>query len=490
MGIRKVLGEEPIAAAKKAVNLHAEQNRRGWARKRVQAYQDDLKPLMHEVINRTFQDREIREQVRVFLEIGATNSMFRRIVNEVCRHTYRPGPRRKLSKVAANKTLQALLPSRQMDSRMGLAMDLAQAGNTSFLYPRIVRDERIALDVLSADMVTVIPDPDDPLEPLAYVLDSVDSKGKIGRVIWDDEQVTKVDSYWNPVSVLPNDSGVIPIVPVHRYERWGTFWDTTTGSALFNACLAVNFLELMSLRLLKTQGFRAVVLQGDTMKLPNTLVLDDGVALPLPEGVTATTLDLKSDANHFRSEQEGIMYTAAANYGLNRERLNAKAEQAASEVSLLEHRREQIDVAARAEHALLKVLPAVSRGLTDSSLHLPDDVTYDTLDFGELEAKLSLKEQIDLWDKMESMGMLNILEIILAQNPEMRDEEEALERYKENLDIRAMRVQMERELNAPKQGPLGDAGQSPEDNGSLPQGNGVRGEEQGNSPGQVDERTN
>lgn len=493
MSVRDVLGLEPLAVAQDYLGSTDENTRRHTIAQRIALFENDSGAIMREEINRIFTHEVVRQRVDPFVELCGANALMRRIVDETCRHTYSPGPRRILDRKRDTDAYFRLARDVEMDSKMSQAMHLAMVTNKVFVHPRwLPRHEEVILDILTPDMVHVVPDPDDKLRPLAIIYDAP-VNGEKSWIYWDAAETFRIDA--NRAiqgDIDENVLGELPFVEINYRPRWGTYWDITSGLDLYQAQKSINFLLLLSLKHLKSHGFKQIVIQGETETMEPNQTLDEESALIAPDGTTLSTIDIKGDASHYLALADSIAMSVAANYGLSRERMNSKASEAASDVALMERRREQIAIAAKAERKLLGLMAKISARLPDADLRLPEDAKYKTLDFGELQAQLSLKDTVELWDRLERMDILTKLDLIMTWNREIENETEALAKLKRNIELRGVSVEMERALNAPNDRTNEGPGLDPEENGrrggqakepeqvGLRPGNGVRGVKQGN----------
>jgi hypothetical protein len=473
MGIQSVLGLNPVDVAKKLIGDQADQVRRTDATKRVALYQDDCEADLLGQIRHMFTAPEVQERLRRFSDMACATSVFRRVVDETARPVYNPFPARRVSSDVGATNYATFIREARLDQRLDLGARLLEASNSVFLFPRWVPSlQRGVLDILTPDQVRVIPHPDDPTTILGFLIDLyVHGQAKPDVEIWDDESVVRLDPAGNVVRVKgelarPNPYGKIPIVDVHRRERWGAYWDTTSGKDLIAAQRAVNLLTALVLKLHKSQGEKQIVVQGDTASTIQNQTLDGEGALVTGEGVTITTLDLRSDANHYNATIDSIIQRVAANYGISKERLAASGGGFAganegSDTALYERRQELLQTWSTAEQRLFDLCKLVFKGVPGREIP-PDDKLI--VDFRDIEARVSMSQQLELWEKQLSMGLKSVEDMVISMNPEISTSEEASATVSRNLESWAKWIGMRRELNAPAD--ASDPGQSPQDNGA------------------------
>lgn len=480
MGVRDVLIQEPAELVRRLARDPAEMVRRARARARAALLRDDIETLLRNAVHAVFEDDVTRRRVSSYIPLVGAGSQFRKIVEDVNRHTYSPAPTRELERERDTVAYTNIAKQTRMNQTLGLAMTLSYATNLTFVWPRYIpRLKTFLLQNITPDMVSVVPDPDDPLRELAVIVDMGQSEhDQQHRMFWDDEEVVLFDGKFNLIQKWENPYGRLPFVPIHRRERWGCYWDTTSGRDMLSGTLLEAFSELLAIKFLKSQGFKQIVISGETELVPEDQVLDEESALIAPENTSMNTLDLSGDARRFIELAESIANKLGAGHGLSKERLNAEAKDAADDTSLMERRQERITQAVELEHSLLEMWGSVSTQHHDESYRLSGDASFSLLDFGDLESRLSLSEQIKLWDKMERLGMISVPEMILANDPEVSTLAEAMEKYQWRMSIREERIELERQIGGAPEAPLlddPDHEQKPAAAKGLPPGNGVRG---------------
>jgi hypothetical protein len=88
------------------------------------------------------------------------------------------------------------------------------------------------------------------------------------------------------------------------------------------------------------------------------------------------------------------------------------------------------------------------------------------IDFHEMEVRMSLKDQVEIWRELEKDGLHSPVDSIMAINPEIKSEDEAWAEFERNLKHRGKKIELLRALNAPSD-VENDPGRSPQDNGAL-----------------------
>lgn len=463
MGIRSVLGLDPVDVAKKAITDVQEKLRREEAAKRVALYQDDCASQLEDRIAATFIAPEVRQRIRPFVDLACATSVFRRVVDEVARHVYNPAPGREVDSPEGAIAYATIATAMRLDQRLDQAARLLEATNCVALMPRYTPRLGPVLDIITPDMMRVIPDPEDPTRELAVLVD-VYAHGEKPRVeCWDDEAVMLFDVDGKFLSERPNPYGTLPFVVVHKRERWGTYWDRTSGADLVAAQGAVSLMTALVLKLHKSQGEKQIVVQGDTAMTIQGQTLDGEGALVTPEGVTITSLDLRSDAEHYNRTIDNLIMRVSANYGISKERMAANGtaltSSSTSDAALYERRAELLQTWAGAEQRLFNTFKVVFAGVP--GMVIPESASL-RVDFREIEARVDMGTQLELWERQLRLGLKSVEEMVMSMNREITSADEANARVMSNLESWARWIEVRRALNATNEG---DPGQSPEDNG-------------------------
>jgi hypothetical protein len=467
------MGVDPLALAIEYVKEPGEMQRRKKAQRRVDLYLDNSEKIIEQEIHSVFKEPAVQERLKPFVKMAASQSLLKRIVDEQARPVYSTPPRRVVGPGGGQADFNALAAECRLNEKMDLACRLVHACNTVWLYYRFTPRLGVVLDVLTPNMVTVIPDPDDPTRELALIYDRrvrIDGKEQVAHVYWDDAETF---TFLSDGTLLPDVDGVtrrqhdigrIPFVTIHKRERWGTFHDVTGGNDIEAGTVAGGLLIILSLKLLKSQGERQLVVMGDIHGFPKGQILDGESAIVAPEGTSIDSLDMRSDATHYIQVLDAITNTVANNHGVNRDRLDAKSGDLAGDIGLLERRADAIRIFWRAEQDGFDVLKRVSR--EHPAYRLPQDAKLE-VDFGEIHHRTDRKTQLEIREAEERRGLRSILDDIMEDQPEITTEDAAWDEYNKNLGVFGRRIQMVRALQIPADAGDGYVGQDAAANGAL-----------------------
>ena len=468
MGLAK-LGD-PTILVLDALTRTEEKIRRAFAKRRVALYRDDFEQILYNEIVAVFQDPAVRERFYPLMRMSGANSFLKRIADELARPLYATPPRRKVTGPAGvQEAYHALANEMRLNAKMSLTARLLVAANSVIQFPRVVPGKGMCLDVMTPDMVTVFPDPDRPTKALSITYDRMvyTAKGPTTHhVTWDDEQAFEMnangDLVANPVR---HSFGRIPMVEIHRRERWGEYWDNTTGKDLEAAALQTMLLNAMALKLHKSQSHKQLAFIGDVAGWAKNQTLDEESLLVGNGQGTLQSIDLQGDPSFLLKTKEAIETSVAANYGISRERLNQKAgSEGGDDHGLKERTAELAQVMREAEADLFEVVTLVSR---EHPTHRLAEGGAFSIDYGALHYRVDRKTQLEIRKMERSMGVRSILDDVYEDNPEITSEDEAWEEIADNMAAEAAYIEERRALNIAEDATAEEPGQDPAQNGAM-----------------------
>lgn len=475
MGVADVLKWDPVRATRDWVTSQNETARRLIAQRRRFLYEDNASQPIRDELNRIFTDATVKNRVMMFAHLAKSVTLFRRVIKELARPVYLVSPVRSVMPESANEAFQRVITETCLDMCTSKWLTTALSTTAAFAHVRYVeRMDCMCVDIIPADAVTVIPDPDMPCKELAIIYDKPvylpDGSQVVWRVYWDDKVTFQVDERFvlqpfeagGPV-FRENPFGRIPIISLHPYERLSTYWCPTAGESLVEANMGVATLTALALRKLKARGFNQIVVAGDAMRFPKGQAMDEESAILAPEGTQVTELANVADAENYLKLIEAIENRAAAEYGISRARLN-REKQDADDTGLTEQRAEMVKLMTMAEMELFEVVKLVSAETSDRQL--PADAMM-SIDFGEYQYRVDPKSDLEVWDQKRKMGVRNLLDQVKAENPEVRTDADAWVEVDRNLEVEAEYIRRRVERNIPADGNVMAPGQNPEANGAM-----------------------
>jgi hypothetical protein len=482
MGVRDVLGLDPVEIAKDTVGNATEKQRKENFARRVHLYRDDAKDAVYWLVQQLFHDATVRDRMAKFTRISCANSLYKRVIDEIGGHVYSIPPRRHVStpdlatiapeditslpENPDDEAFQKLAGECRQDEVMDQACRMVHACNTVLVHYRYVpRFEEMRAEVLTPDQVSIVPDPDDYSRPLAVIYQSwiwFEGKQRICQVYWDDSIRLRffADSS-GVIDQTANPLGVLPFITIHRKRPQGFFWDTSSGDDLVYGSMLSGLLLALTARLHKTQGWKRERIIGDPATIPRSQLLDEECPQVFPEGTQVLT-DPPTSAAHYLDTIEHLTTTLAANYGINRDRLNQKSSGIVAEAGLLERRQAAIRIFRQAEMDAFALVRTITNA--EGSARISDDARLN-IDFAEVEALADRQTQLKISQEMEHRGLRSVLDDIAELNPEYKTDQERMAKYLGNIEILKWRKRAMRDINAPDGGQ--DPGLEPQVNGAL-----------------------
>jgi hypothetical protein len=473
MGVRDVLGVNPVELVNSLIssaNVKGMDRRRS-SQHRVDLYYDNGGNVLREKMAPLFQYLADRRRVRVeaFATFSSALSIFRRVVNEIATPVYNPPPLRVVMQAdgatvdeAGNAAYFEVCKAARLNQRMDLAVRLMQATNDVILHPKWSTTlGRLVVDIITPATCEVIPHPDDPsvMLGIAYL------KEGGTWAYWDDREAFEVNKAGAVSFVLPASQhpGFLPFVEVHARERLSAFWDGDTGNDLVNAQMTVGLLLAQALRLHHTQGHTALAVNGSPKEFPRDQLLDPEAPIFAGENNSLSVLHNPADPGAHLRTADVIAMTAAANYGLSRERMNANATQATDHAAMYERRYETVQVMAEAEGRLFDMI----RKVLGAALPVAADARL-AVDFMDVSSKGDRETQLKVREQERHMGVRSVLDDVLEDNPELGSDREAARKFADGkLEEEAWYVERRRSLNISGDAGPSNPGQTPEQNGAM-----------------------
>lgn len=475
MGIRAVYGDKTLPVITGILSSEDAKRRRRIVRRRLGLYRDDASLLMATELARIFPNRSQRGRLERFAFLSTAMSLFKRVVNEVAGPVYARPPTRRFNTPQAQAAFEAWAREARWNERMDLACRMTVATNDPGLLFRYSERVGAIIDVLTGDRYDVIPDPDAPARPLGIAYDKLVSIGgetETRHVVWDDEETFELAQNMTVVFGVPRSTretghpGVLPFVPIHMRERTDAYFDTSSGSDLEAGQGAISTTAAMAFRQLQLGGHSQYGVNGDPAGFPRGQTLDGENPVMAGEGNTLTVVSPPQPPDGHLRVIETIAMMVAANYGVSRDRMNAKGGEA-DMVALLERREEMIRIFADVERRAFQIAKVISQSHVDPDKRIPDDAEIVEIDFAEISHKVERIRLLDIWEREIKIGIRSAEDCVRADNPEILTDEQARAEIVRNLESRAWMVDMLKRLNLRDGGGVGEPGQTPETNGAM-----------------------
>lgn len=477
MGVRSVLQVDPVKLFWDTINSTEDRLRREQAAQRMRLYRDNSEGALRAQFQRIFQSWDRRRRVEAFSSISTALSLFKRIVNEVSAPVYNPPPTRFLRQPAAQVVFERIRKKTRLDKRMDLLTRVATACGTAALMWRVNPRLGMLADIMGPHSYTVIPDPDDATRELGLAyrrMVQVNGRAEEHWVCWDDELAFELGPHGEVVGPgigrASGHPGVMPFVTVHMLERTSAdYWEaTSSGSDLEAAHKALGYLIAMTFRGHHTQGHMQMAIDGDPANYPRGQILDAENPHFSGAGNSTSTVFNPWDPSSNLKTVEFIITTVAANYGVDRERLNAKMDGPASGVALLERRAETLETMYEAEVRSFALLEPLSRADADPEMRLPEGAELEDIAYPDLSAKVDRATQLANRREERKLGYRSVVTDVLEDKPELEgDRARAKKEIERDMEDEAWYIELRRNKGIDTNASATEPGQSQQENGAM-----------------------
>jgi hypothetical protein len=459
---------------------HEDVRRRLETRERVCLFRDEVEDVLRMLIIRIFQEPKVQEIVELLIPAIGGSSFLKKVANDLARPLYARAAMRRVEvgddaqKPVAQVAWDDISREIELDARMDDIARLLVATNAVFVFPRYVADlDRLCIDVMTGDQLTVKTHPSVPLWPLAIAYDRPckATKGAIERVVWDDKRSFVIDGtsglfVEDPVE---HSLGLLPIVDIHMRGRTCSYWDGTTGRDLVRQTKNSLLFDLIVAKKIKQQSHIQMAATGQLDGLIKDQVLDELSVITADGNVQIQTLDLQSDPSKIIAAREANERRVEANYGLG-------DDDDVDAVGRNERVAELATILVGGEARLFSVIKAIAQQAPRYAGRIPKEARL-MVDLGQIHNRVNRKTQLEIRQTERSMGLRSGVDDVLEDNPEFKgDRDEAMEYIDERMQEESVIVLRRRALNIPDVLPrdlqipnsnLAAIGQNPQQNGAL-----------------------
>jgi hypothetical protein len=453
---------------------NAHHKRRQTIADRLRLYRDEAAVPIGRIIDQIYDTDTNKADLKRFIDVAKEQNVSARIVNELASLYDRPA-------VRAIKT-EDQVKFHEEEKRLKLHFfhqeghRLTNLCNETLLWQFKGVNDQTSLRLVTPDTFDAIEDPRDRLVPAGFVLDAFpitalppEMASKLPHYeCWDDTyrylisaEGKLVDEVGTPVTrPLEHGLGRIPGVLFHRREPTSAILDASTGEDIKAAHLGVALLNILIMRLAKSQGEQHPVLTGELARMASSQTLHPERPMALPPGVTIELLQMISDPEHYLKAKRDKLASVGARYGLAYETFmlefgsdtgSGRSYQMRRE-KLTELRLEQRTRALAHEALVMKLIGFDPAGMR--------------VDFQEQAIPLDAQEEVDLLIAKMKLGLDSPIAFLMRKDPDL-SRDEAVMLLKTNLRDYAGLVQWVRALNVPGDADASNPGRSPEENGAM-----------------------
>lgn len=452
-----------------ALNPH--RIRRERIAQRLRLYRNDGRAEFERLIERIFTKADVQDQRKKMLDVATEQNVTQRIVHEVASLYDQPAVRELASKDDTAK-LKELATELELDEVMQEGQRLTFLCNETLLW-RTKDEEGDELRLITPDAFDAIPHPRRKLREIGFLLDAapgfipqgVDPRRLPHYELWDSTyrylisaEGKLVDENGGPASSpIEHGQDGIPGVLMHRRKPVDCILDDRAGRDITAAHLGVGLLEVMAMRLMKSQGERQPVLQGNLAAYAAGQSMDGEKPLMLPPEVVASMLDTKTDPDHYMRKSKDKVTAVCLSYGINYDQYtNSESDMSGRayqlrRAKLTEIRNEQVRRGIVHERRVMVLVGFDSKGMT--------------VDYQEQTIPQDAAEEIALLKEKMPLGLDSPVQYRMRKNPE-ETREQAIASIRKNLAEYALLMLEVRALNMPSNANADNTGKSPQENGA------------------------
>ena len=455
--------------------MNSSRVRRATMARRLRLYRDKAAQDVVAIIHTVYESAEYRKTLERYVPVALEQNVTRRIIDEIASLYDRPALR-----MLADTTELERFRKEEKRVRLHEIMQemhrLLTLCNEALLWQFAGVDGLTRLRIVTPDSFDAIPHPRDQLEPAAFLIDrappmmpDLDLRARLPHYeLWDDtyqylinKHGSLVDRDGLPVSQpIAHGLGRIPAVLLHRREPTTCLIDDSHGSDIESCHLGVALLNVMIMRLSKSQGERQPVLSGPLAHLAMGQVMNGERPLMLPPEVTASMLEMKTDPEHYLAVKKDKIASCGNTYGMSYEQFSMSEGADTASGKVYELRRQKL--AEIREESRRRAV--VNEGLVVDLMGFNVDGLR--LDYQETALPLDPAEEISLLKDKEAMGLDSRIAYLQRKDSDL-SREDAVQKVQDNLRDWAAGVMWSRSLNAPQGADANEAGASPQVNGAM-----------------------
>lgn len=448
--------------------------RRERIAQRLRLYRDDGKAEFERLITRIFTHSDVIQQRQAMIEVATEQNVTARIAHEIASLYDRPAVRT-LANASRQESFDDLCISLELDEIMQEAQRLTFVCNETLLWRTKDDDGEDELKIITPDAFDAIPNPQRKLREIGFLIDAAPGHVPEGVrkatlphfELWDAKyrylisgEGKLVDENGQAVQApIEHKLRRIPGVLLHRRKPNERLLDDRAGRDITSAHLGVGLLEVMAMRLAKSQGEQQPVLKGNLARYAMGQSADGEKPLMLPPEVTAEMLNAVTDPEHYLKKKREKITGVGATYGISYEQFfNQESGDSGSgktfqlrRMKLTELREEQRRRWLVHERQVFELLDEDPKGAS--------------VDYQEQTIPLDAGEEMDLLEKRTSKGLDSEVKYMRRKNPGW-SKKRAMQEIEGNLDEHAIVIDKARKLNQPANATVDNPGQTPEQNGA------------------------
>jgi len=429
-------------------------------------YRDGGCAEMKRIIDDVFDDKQIAEKRKKWVDHARYNNPLKRTVNELSTVYQRPAARVIKGDEASNERYRLLMAALRADEVFLHANRMLTLHRSILIGMRVPTradgTKEPILDVVTPSTFRVV------LDPNGLVVGYLIRRGyrKAGTtytgitpawVLWTDHERMLLDASFNPIegTYVEHGFGVCPYVPVTMMPPEPGFWPGEDGEDLVSARIAVWITDVFMMKETKS-ATKMPVIAGDISGSSRNQMVDSEAFLEVNEGAAISQMDNSMDLGAFQNVSKHIVYSAGQNYGLTPTMLDNAGVQSADardvmRIPLNELRDQQKLPWRYAERKIARAMSAIC------ARELPEYAFKDdgwSINFSEGATKLSEADDLTLFERRKKHGLDNAVDYLMRRDPDLT-REDALAIIEQNVEENTAVQVLMRPMNAVSGADLG-----------------------------------
>lgn len=429
----------------KLVSGDAETDRVIRHRRRQEFYNDGGHSHVSELVEKTIQDKLVKELRKQWIEAAGFNNVTRRIINAMST-VYQDPAKRTVGGTKNNEIYQSAQQAFRHNERSRQWNRLANLHRTLLVQVRVrnlgsqshpLLQPRMDI-VTPAQIRALISSPKDPTRLEGAIVElsgsSVrDSPNQPHSVLWTNCEVGYLNKDGHLIEE-PIEHGLdrMPLVLLQLDEDTDSLW-STFGESLISAHTAEWFCDVCLLKETKSATKQAI-LAGDLTSMARHQAADTEAPIEMPDGVSHQIADMSMDLAMFRDTANHIVDTIASSFGIAPSILRHEGVQSAEardlmRVPLRELRLEQHSPLREFERELAYVQAMV---LAQDMPELAFKFEGWSIDFADPQTPRSGKEQLEEFEHSRRLRLTSTIKNVMRRNPDLK-RKQAEDEIEENI---------------------------------------------------------
>lgn len=429
----------------KVVNDEAETERVARHRRRQEFYTDCGHPHVSELVEKTIQDKLVKELRKQWISAAGYNNVTKRIINAQST-VYQDPAKRTVKGKKNNEVYQDAQRAFRQNERSRQWNRLANLHRTLLVQVRVrnvgsMEDPLLQprLDIITpAQIRALISSPKDPtrLEGAVIELSGTSVRDRPDQphsVVWTNAEVGYLNKQGHLIQT-PVEHGLarMPLVMLQLDEDTDSHW-SSFGESLISAHTADWFCGVCLLKETKSATKQAI-LAGDLTSMARNQAADTEAPIEMPDGVSHQIADMSMDLSMFRDTSNHIVDTIASSFGIAPSILRHEGVQSAEardlmRVPLRELRLEQQSPLREFERELAYTQAMV---LKQDMPELAFEFEGWSIDFADPQTPRSGKEQLEEFEHARRLRLTSTTKNVMRRNPDL-DRAQAEDEIEENI---------------------------------------------------------